>query len=193
MPIERKVACGADVPDAAGSSKKQYGKAKDQDLDPKKAYTLKLKTSCGDIEIALDVKRAPTTSNSVAFLTREKFYDGTFFHRLVPQFVIQGGDPTGQGSGGSGYQVVEKPPADLKYDEGVVAMAKGPNDPPGASGSQLFIVSGPQGKNLPPEYALLGKVTKGMDVVAKIIGTASTASQTPDVFTYIERATIIEE
>ncbi len=193
VPVKRNVACGAEVPESAGSEKKQYGNAEDQKLDPEKSYTLKLETSCGDIEIALDVERAPLTSNSVAFLAREKFYDGTFFHRLAPDFVIQGGDPAGEGSGGSGYKVQETPPEDLTYDEGVVAMAKGGVELPGTSGSQFFIVSGPSGQNLQPEYALLGKVTKGMDVVAKIMETAIADMQPPTAYTYVERATIVEE
>ncbi len=193
VPIQRNVACGAEVPETAGSKKKQYGSAEDQKLDPDKSYTLKLETSCGDIEVDLDVERAPLTSNSVAFLVREKFYDGTFFHRLAPEFVIQGGDLTGQGSGGSGYKVQEDPPEDLTYDEGVVAMAKGGIEVPGTSGSQFFIVSGPKGQNLQPDYAVLGKVTKGMDVVAKIMQTAIADMQPPSAYTYVERATIVEE
>lgn len=193
VPVKQNVACGAEVPESAGSKKNQYGEAEDQKLDEDNTYTLRMETSCGDIEITLDVERAPVTSNSVAFLVREKFYDGTFFHRLAPDFVIQGGDPAGEGSGGSGYQVQEPPPEDLTYDEGVVAMAKGGTDPPGTSGSQFFIVSGPSGQNLTPEYALLGKVTKGMDVVAKIMETATADMQPPTAYTYVERATIVEE
>lgn len=193
VPVKRNVACGAELPEAAGSKKKQYGKAEDQKLDPEKSYTLKMETSCGDIEIELDVERAPVTSNSVAFLVREKFYDGTFFHRLAPDFVIQGGDPTGEGAGGSGYKVRENPPEDLTYDEGIVAMAKGGDELPGTSASQFFIVSGPSGQSLDAEYALLGKVTKGMDVIAKIMETATADMQPPSAYTYVERATIVED
>lgn len=129
------------------------------------------KTSEGSFEVTLDTERAPATANSFAYLTKQKFYDGLVFHRVVPDFVIQGGDPLGDtdsaGTGGPGYQVVEAPPADLKYTRGVVAMAKGGADPPGASGSQFFVVSAPD-VGLPPEYALIGEVTKGLGTVDDI-------------------------
>lgn len=129
------------------------------------------KTSEGSFEITLDAKRAPATANSVAYLTKRGFYDGLNFHRVVPDFVIQGGDPLGDtpnaGTGGPGYSVTEAPPADLKYTRGVVAMAKGGADAPGASGSQFFVVSAAD-VGLPPEYALVGKVTKGLGTVDKI-------------------------
>lgn len=190
-PTPKPVACGAKLPDAAGSRKKSYSAPRDQSLDPDKRYLLRLQTSCGDIAIELDVKRAPKTSNSVAFLARERFYDGLVFHRIVPGFVIQGGDPRGDGSGGPGYNVVEAPPKSLRYEKAVVAMAKGGTDPPGSGGSQFFIVSGPDGRNLPAEYALLGKVVDGTAVVAKIETLAGESS--PSAWAYIERATVVEE
>src|ERR671938_355848 len=101
-------------------------------------------------------------------LGRSGFYDGLAFHRIVPDFVIQGGDPAGNGSGGPGYTVVEPPPSSLKYTPGVVAMAKTQAEPAGASGSQFFVVTGSQAQVLTPDYALLGRVTGGMDVVSKI-------------------------
>jgi len=136
-----------------------------------KANVVTFETSEGSFEVTLDTERAPITSNSLAFLTKEKFYDGLVFHRVVPKFVIQGGDPLGDtpnaGTGGPGYQVTEAPPSDLTYTRGVVAMAKGGADAPGASGSQFFVVSAAD-VGLPPEYALVGKVTKGLPVVDKI-------------------------
>jgi peptidyl-prolyl cis-trans isomerase B (cyclophilin B) len=128
---------------------------------------VKLVTNCGEIDIALDVKQSPKTSASFAYLVGKRFYDGLAFHRIVAGFVIQGGDPNGNGSGGPGYQVVEKPPAQERYAPGTVAMAKTQNDPAGASGSQFFIVTGTQSP-LTPIYALLGTVVKGMDVVNRI-------------------------
>ena len=193
-PIKEPVACGAKLPKSAGSKKKSYSKAEDQKLDPAKTYTLRLETSCGAIDIELDVKESPKTANSVAFLAREKFYDGLVFHRVLIDFVLQGGDPLGDGTGDAGYDVVEPPPDDLKYEEGVVAMAKGGNDPPGSSSSQFYIVSGEQGMTLPPEYAYLGKVTEGQDAIDKIekVGHPQDGPP-PKEWAYIERATIIEK
>jgi peptidyl-prolyl cis-trans isomerase B (cyclophilin B) len=141
-----------------------------QKLDPTKTYVATVSTNCGDFQIKLDAKRAPKTGGSFKFLADQKFFDGTSFHRIVKDFVIQGGDPAANGSGGPGYTIVEAPPKNLTYDKGVVAMAKTGTDPPGASGSQFFVVTGPGAATLPPEYALLGKVTSGMDVVDKING-----------------------
>lgn len=140
-------------------------------LEEGKEHVVTLKTSQGSFEITLDTERAPVTANSFAYLTEKRFYDGLVFHRVVPDFVIQGGDPIGDsenaGTGGPGYQVVETPPSDLTYTRGVVAMAKGGADAPGASGSQFFVVSAAD-VGLPPEYALVGKVTKGLRTVDKI-------------------------
>jgi peptidyl-prolyl cis-trans isomerase B (cyclophilin B) len=138
-----------------------------QKLKSGKTYVAHVATSCGTFDITLDPKRAPITGGSFASLVSKHFYDDLTFHRIVAGFVIQGGDPKGDGSGGPGYSVVERPPSDLSYTKGVVAMAKTATDPAGASGSQFFVVTG-EDAGLPPEYALLGKVTKGQDVVDKI-------------------------
>ncbi|HEX8085628.1 MAG TPA: peptidylprolyl isomerase [Solirubrobacteraceae bacterium] len=138
-------------------------KPKEQ-LDPGKTWKAVVKTSCGTLEITLDVKENPKTASSFAHLAREGFYDGLSFHRVVPGFVVQGGDPKGTGEGGPGYSVVEAPPQDTKYTRGVVAMAKTELEDPGTSGSQFFIVTGPD-IQLDPSYAVVGKVTKGDDVV----------------------------
>jgi peptidyl-prolyl cis-trans isomerase B (cyclophilin B) len=136
-------------------------------LDPGKSYTATVETSCGTFAIALDVKQAPKTTASFASLAGKGFYDDTTFHRVIEGFVIQGGDPQGDGSGGPGYSVKEAPPQDLAYSKGVVAMAKTGTEPAGTSGSQFFVVTG-EDAGLPPDYALLGKVTKGQDVVDRI-------------------------
>jgi cyclophilin family peptidyl-prolyl cis-trans isomerase len=143
-----------------------------QQLEAGKTYVATVSTNCGDFEITLDAKRAPKTGGSFKSLSDEGFFDGTTFHRIVAGFVIQGGDPKGDGTGGPGYTVVEAPPDDLVYAKGVVAMAKAGNEPPGASGSQFFVVTA-EDAQLPPDYALLGKVTSGQDVVDKI-GVAET-------------------
>lgn len=141
-------------------------------LQAGKTYVATVSTNCGDFEITLDAKRAPKTGGSFKSLADEGFFDGTTFHRIVAGFVIQGGDPKGDGTGGPGYTVVEAPPRDLVYAKGVVAMAKAGNEPAGASGSQFFVVTA-EDAQLPPDYALLGKVSSGQDVVDKI-GVAET-------------------
>ncbi len=149
-----------------------------------------VETSCGDFEIALDAKRAPKTVNSFVFLAREGFYDGLSFHRVAPEFVVQGGDPLGDGTGGPGYSVDEKPPPNLSYTKGVVAMAKSSAEPPGRSGSQFFVVFSADA-GLPPEYALVGEVDEGMDVVERI-GALATSDQTPEQTVLIDRIAIEE-
>lgn len=139
----------------------------DEVLSKGEKATAVVNTNCGSFEIALDTTEAPKTANSFAFLAEEGFYDELTFHRIVPGFVIQGGDPEGTGTGGPGYSVDEKPPADLAYTKGVVAMAKSEAEPPGRSGSQFYVVTGADA-GLPPEYALVGKVSEGLDVVEKI-------------------------
>ena len=138
-------------------------------LDPAKTYVATVTTNCGTFEITLDVKRAPKTSNSFKHLADEGFYDGTSYHRIVPGFVIQGGDPAGDGTGGPDYSVEEAPPSDIQYTKGVVAMAKTGAEPAGTSGSQFYVVSG-EDAGLPADYALLGEVTEGIDVVTTIEG-----------------------
>jgi peptidyl-prolyl cis-trans isomerase B (cyclophilin B) len=150
--------------------------------------TATVETSCGSFEIALDTARAPKTTSSFAYLARRGVYDDTPFHRIVPGFVIQGGDPTGSGTGGPGYFVDEPPPRNLSYLRGVVAMAKTAVEPPGRSGSQFFVVTEPDA-GLTPDYALLGRVTNGFDVVQRIeqLGTAGGTPKAPVV---IRRVTI---
>jgi cyclophilin family peptidyl-prolyl cis-trans isomerase len=138
-----------------------------QKLDPARTYDVTFRTSCGDFVVRLDVKGAPNTAASFASLVRKGFYDGTVFHRIVPGFVIQGGDPTAAGSGGPGYSTVDRPPANARYTRGVVSMAKTATEPPGTSGSQFYVVSGADA-GLPPDYAIVGKVVEGLDTVARI-------------------------
>ncbi|HYQ77973.1 MAG TPA: peptidylprolyl isomerase [Solirubrobacterales bacterium] len=163
-------------------------KAPKQVLKPGEEATAVVKTSCGTFEIALDTERAPKTANSFAFLAEEGFYDDLTFHRVAPGFVIQGGDPEGTGSGGPGYSVDEKPPANLAYTKGVVAMAKSSAEPPGRSGSQFYVVTAPDA-GLPPEYALVGKVSKGYDVVERIDALGG-PDQKPKQTVLIEEMTI---
>jgi len=168
-------------------------KAPTEKLSAAKTYTVTLKTNCGDVAIRLDVKRAPKTAASFASLVEKGFYDDLTFHRIVPGFVVQGGDPLGTGTGGSGYKVTEAPPSGLKYTKGIVAMAKGGDEAAGTSGSQFFIVTGDD-VGLPPEYALVGTVTSGMDAVKKMeaapVGSDAAAPEAPDSPLVIEKATL---
>jgi peptidyl-prolyl cis-trans isomerase B (cyclophilin B) len=138
-----------------------------QPLDTSKTWTLTFKTSCGDFTVTLDLKRGPNAAASMVALAKAGFFRNTTFHRIVPDFVIQGGDPTASGTGGPGYSTVDKPPKDTQYTKGVVAMAKAPNEPAGTAGSQFYVVTGADA-GLPPDYAVLGTVTKGMAAVDKI-------------------------
>jgi peptidyl-prolyl cis-trans isomerase B (cyclophilin B) len=135
---------------------------------PPAGTTATVDTSCGSFTIALDTENAPKTSASFAYMADQGAYDETAFTRIATDFVIQGGDPTETQSGNAGYSIVEAPPAGTTYSEGVVAMAKAGNEPAGTSGSQFFVVTGSQGASLPADYALLGKVSSGMDVVQRI-------------------------
>ncbi len=152
----------APTPKPDGGAEKPSGR-----LDPGAIYVVRLKTSCGGIAIRLDQKTSPKTAASFANLARTGFFDGTVFHRIVPGFVIQGGDPTGTGTGGPGYSTRDTPPRDAAYLQGTVAMAKSPVEPPGTAGSQFYIVTAPDA-GLPPDYALLGEVVKGQNVVDTI-------------------------
>ena len=131
------------------------------------SWTVTMNTSCGSFTISLDTKRQPKTAASFKSLAAAGFYDGLSFHRVVPGFVVQGGDPTGEGSGDAGYSVEETPPADAAYTRGVVAMAKTGAEVAGTSGSQFFVVTG-EDSGLPPDYAIVGEVTKGLDAVDRI-------------------------
>ena len=135
-----------------------------------------LDTNCGLISIDLDVNDSPKTATAFAGLVNRGFFSGLTFHRIANQpdgtpFVIQGGDPLGDGLGGPGYRVIERPPPNTDYTRGVVAMAKSATEPAGTSGSQFFIVTG-RDAGLPPEYALLGHVSAGMKVVDRISAAA---------------------
>ena len=150
-----------------------------------------VETTCGTFEIALDTEGSPKTAASFEHLAREGVFDGTWFHRIVPDFVIQGGDPQGTGMGGPGYSVTERPPADAQYRKGVVAMAKTAAEPPGTSGSQFFVVTATDAE-LPPDYAIVGEVSKGFDVVRTIeqFGDPSGQSEEPLAPVVIKRVTI---
>lgn len=147
-------------------------------LAPGQRYRVVLQTNCGRITFRLDQRTSPKTAASFAALVRAGFFDDTVFHRIVPGFVIQGGDPTGTGTGGPGYSTRDVPPGDTVYTKGVVAMAKTAVEAPGTAGSQFYIVTAPDA-GLPPEYAVLGEVTAGLRVVEAIgeLGAASAGGE----------------
>jgi cyclophilin family peptidyl-prolyl cis-trans isomerase len=167
-PAPQNAASGCKQIAAAPKAKPDGGQKKpSKPLDSSKTWTLTFQTSCGDFTVTLDLKTAPNASASMVSLANAGFFKGTVFHRIVPDFVIQGGDPTGSGQGGPGYKTVDKPPGGTAYTKGVVAMAKAPNEAPGTAGSQFYVVTGADA-GLPPDYAVIGKVTKGQDVVDRI-------------------------
>ncbi len=190
--------CGGDSNDApkvAGCEQVDEPEPKDVSLEapkqtvkPGEELTAVVQTSCGSFEIALNTEEAPKTANSFAYLAREGLYDGLDFNRVVSGFVVQGGDPTGTGDGGPGYTVTEPPPADTVYTKGVVAMAKGLDEPSGVSGSQFFVVTSLDA-GYGPEYALLGRIGKGYKTVARI-DELGRPNEKPKVPVLIESVTI---
>jgi cyclophilin family peptidyl-prolyl cis-trans isomerase len=176
--------------DTAASGAKTWSAPPKMSIDVNAAYTADLTTSEGDIQIALDPKQAPKTVNNFVFLAKQGFYDGVTFHRVIPDFVIQGGDPQGTGQGGPGYQFEDELPKASAYKVGSVAMA---NAGPNTNGSQFFIIVGAQGAALPPAYSLFGKVTQGQDVADKISTMAAPGTETPDPPVTIEKVTITEK
>ena len=161
-----KAACAPFL--AAGQSKqgaKQWGAPPKQVIDPSKHDQITMYTEKGTITADILPKIAPITANSFIFLSCSGFYDGVIFHRTIPGFMIQGGDPKGDGTGGPGYSFKDEPVA-RGYMAGDFAMA---NAGPNTSGSQFFVIQGPQGVGLPPSYNLFGHVTRGENVVDAIV------------------------
>jgi cyclophilin family peptidyl-prolyl cis-trans isomerase len=166
-------------------------KAERPKTDAPTAQGVTFETNCGSFTISFD-DRAPKTAASVQSLVEQGFYDGLAIHRVVDNQLIQGGDPAGDGTGGPGYFIDEKPPGNLAYTRGIVAMAKTDAQPPGQSGSQFFVVTAADiGQT--PVYALLGKVTEGMDVVDAIDALAPDGGDgTPSQPVVIEKATLVQ-
>jgi cyclophilin family peptidyl-prolyl cis-trans isomerase len=187
------VACGASVPADASTPKPQFDHAPSPGdvLDKNTEYTAILHTSCGDVTIALDPTAAPQTVASFVFLAEQKFFDGTFFHRVVDSIdVVQGGDPTGTGSGGPGYSIPDELKGGEHYATGTVAMA---NAGPNTGGSQFFLITGPGGANLDsnPNYTIFGHITDGLDVAKQINGfMPKSGDGQPTQAVYIDSVTI---
>jgi peptidyl-prolyl cis-trans isomerase B (cyclophilin B) len=153
--------------DSPSARDPEQREAPTEELDASTTYTLTFDTSCGSFTVTLDPEQAPKTSASLVALANAGYFDETIFHRVVPGFVVQGGDPTQSGGGGPGYSTVDVPASGSAYTQGVVAMAKSGVEAPGTAGSQFFVVTGADA-GLPPEYAIVGEVTEGMDTVLRI-------------------------
>lgn len=164
--------------------------APDGTLEPGRTHELVFDTSCGSFTVTLDPRLAPEATASLVSLAEQGFFENTVFHRIVPDFVIQGGDPTNTGTGGPGYTTVDAPPASARYTKGVVAMAKALDEAPGAGGSQFFVVTA-EDAQLDPEYAIVGEVTDGIDVIDRI-GVLGDAEQRPTQAVVINEVTVSE-
>jgi cyclophilin family peptidyl-prolyl cis-trans isomerase len=173
------------------SGKKQWSKQPDMVVDASKRYSATLHTNKGDITFDLLMADAPKTVNNFVFLAREGFYDAAPFHRIIKGFMIQGGDPTGTGSGGPGYRFADEK-VQRRYERGIVAMA---NAGPNTNGSQFFICHGRNSESLPPSYTIFGKVTEGLDVVDAIadVPTGGRERSTPTEPITINSVTIDEK
>jgi peptidylprolyl isomerase len=176
------------APDGSSPKQQTFDGPPPMCIDVDKRYTAEMVTSEGTLTIALDPIGAPNTVNNFVFLARYHYYDGVIFHRIIPGFVLQGGDPTGTGRGGPGYRFADELPKPGRYELGSLAMA---NAGPDTNGSQFFVISGPQGIRLPPQYALFGKVVNGIEHVSTI-DAIGTGSGTPKKKVTIESVTITE-
>ncbi len=166
---------------------KQYDGPPELQIDLAKSYAATLHTNHGDVEIQFDAERSPQTVNNFVFLAKDGFYDGVLFHRVISGFMVQGGDPTGTGSGGPGYRFRDEIEGAGSYSRGTVAMA---NAGPNTNGSQFFIMH--QDSGLPHSYTIFGKVSDGMDVVDAIAATPVDRSDRPKSDCTINRVTITE-
>ncbi|HUR78381.1 MAG TPA: peptidylprolyl isomerase [Acidimicrobiales bacterium] len=161
-------------------------------IDVDKSYSALIKTDAGDVTVELDPKIAPETVNSFVFLARNRFYEGLTFHRVLKNFMIQGGDPEGTGGGGPGYTIPDEFSPKHKFRVGDIAMAK--TAAPDSGGSQFFVVIGPQGEALPPQYTFFGRVTSGLDVVKAIEADGAESDPNPPAVVHkIVSVTITEE
>jgi len=178
-------------PAADGSSEKRqaFDEPLPMCIDPAKRYSAELVTSLGSMTIALDPIAAPKTVNNFVVLARYHYYDGIIFHRIIKGFMCQGGDPTGTGRGGPGYRFEDELPAPGRYEVGSLAMA---NAGPNTNGSQFFIVSGPSGVGLPPQYSLFGKVVRGLEVLAGMEAVKTSGPDRPTTDVVIQSITITE-
>ena len=173
--------------DGSAPQQQEFTSAPEMGIDPTKRYSATMSTSLGDIVIALDAVNAPATVNNFVFLALNHYYDGVIFHRIIPGFMCQGGDPTGTGRGGPGYRFADELPKPGQYQIGSLAMA---NAGPNTNGSQFFIVSGASGVGLPPAYSLFGQVVKGLDIVDTMQNVPTGGGDKPKTDVVINSVTI---
>lgn len=169
----------------------EFASAPPMCIDTTKDYTATVETDLGTVTIDLFEEKAPKTVNNFVFLARNRFYEDVAFHRVIPGFVVQGGDAAkGDGTGGPGYQFEDELPEAGEYEIGSLAMA---NAGPNTNGSQFFIISGPNGASLPPSYSLFGKVVAGLDVVDRMEKVPTGAGDRPNEDVVINSVEIIEK
>jgi cyclophilin family peptidyl-prolyl cis-trans isomerase len=173
--------------DGSAAKSQSFNEPPEMGIDPAKRYTATMSTSLGELVIALDALKAPKTVNNFVFLALNHYYDGVIFHRIINGFMCQGGDPTGTGRGGPGYRFEDELPKPRDYQIGSVAMA---NAGPNTNGSQFFIVSGPSGVGLPPQYSLFGQVVKGLDIVDQMQRVPTGGGDRPKTDVVIHSVTI---
>ena len=173
--------------DGSAPKSQKFASEPEMGIDPTKRYTATMETSMGTMVIALDALKAPRTVNSFVFLALNHYYDGIIVHRIIKGFVCQGGDPTGTGRGGPGYQYADELPKAGQYQIGSLAMA---NAGPNTNGSQFFLISGPSGVGLPPAYALFGQVVKGLEIVEAMQNVPTGAGDRPSTDVVINSVTI---
>ena len=159
-------------------------------LDPTKHWTLTFATARGTFVVTLEPRVSPHATASLVSLVQHRFFDDTIFHRIVPGYIIQGGDPTQSGQGDPGYTTVDPPFPATRYTRGVVAMGKTATEAPGTAGSQFFVMTA-DAPSLPPDYAVVGRVTRGMGVVEKIgeLGDPTDPAGTPTEIVTVKRVT----
>lgn len=162
-------------------------------IDTKRTYVARVATEFGSFEITLDARRFPKSTNRFVTLARSHFYDGLTWHRVVRDFVVQGGDPNGDGTGGPGSTIETETPT-TPYRIGDVAWARAPGEPPAAAGSQFFVITGPAGASLPTEYGWIGHITAGTDVITRLdaLATPGDESGTPSRVVHMTTVSIIE-
>jgi cyclophilin family peptidyl-prolyl cis-trans isomerase len=184
-------------PAADGSSPRviTFEKPPPNCIDATKTYTAAVKTNKGEFTVTLDAKTAPQTTNNFVVLARYHYYDGVVCHRIITDFVVQCGDPTGTGSGPNpGYTIPDELPAAGAYKDGSLAMAN--TGQANTGGGQFFIITGPQGQQLPPQYSLFGQVAQGFDTTVKAMAAAAdpnASNGTPTLEPiYLESVTITE-
>lgn len=182
----------AECPPVEGTDRqtRQFDAAPPMCLDDAVSYQAFVTTNQGEFTIALDPGSAPVAANNSVFLARNQYFDDTVCHRIIPNFVVQCGDPTATGTGGPGYTIVDEPPAPGDYQIGSIAMAK--TLEPDSAGSQFFIITGSDGAALPPEYALFGQVIEGLDTTVEAMAAAGSPDGVPTAPIEIRSIRIVE-